>query len=273
MTSLVLAQSRRARPSARQWTGIALLAALAAIGLFGPLLVADPYRQNLSESLAPIGGDYLLGADHFGRSVLARLVHGLRLSLGLSLVTVALAASVGVGLGMLAAWRRGWVDRVLVIVSDSVLALPGLLFTIMLVAFAPGRMAPLFLGLSIALWVEFFRVTRATTAALLAEPYVEALRLLGMNGRYIARHVMWPALRPVLTTLCAFGMATSILAVASLSFTGIGLRPPTAEWGSMTAELVPYYDEAPLAVLLPAAAIFTSVLAFQLAAARERSAA
>jgi peptide/nickel transport system permease protein len=256
----------------RQRIGLLLLGALVAIGLLGPLVVADPNRQSLSASLSAVGGSYLLGADHFGRSILARLVHGLRLSLGLSFVTVSLAAGVGAGLGMLAAWWRGWVDRVLVVVSDAILALPGLLFTIMLIAFAPGHMLPLFLGLAIALWVEFFRVTRATTAALLAEPYVEALRLLGMDGRYIARHVVWPALRPILTTLFAFGMATSILTVATLSFAGIGMRPPTAEWGSMTAELVPYYDEAPLAVLLPAIAIFVAVLAFQLVAAREREA-
>lgn len=247
--------------------GLGLLALLAAFALLGPVFVtADPARQDLSASLAPIGGDFLLGADHYGRSLLARLAYGARLSFGMALLTMLSAAVPGLLLGVLAAWRGGVTERVLVGLSDIVLALPGLLLVLLLLAFAPGHFLPLYLGLSLSLWVEFFRVARTTTARLLVEPRIEASRLLGFGTFYILRQQVLPEIAPLLLTLASFAMGTAILAISTLSAISVGLQPPTPELGSMIVELLPYYAEAPLAVLMPGILIFLLVLGLQLTA-------
>lgn len=247
--------------------GLGLLASLAAFALLGPVVVsADPARQELSASLAPVGSDFLLGADHYGRSMLARLAYGARLSFGMALLTMLSAAVPGLLLGVLAAWRGGVTERALVALSDIVLALPGLLLVLLLLAFAPGHFLPLYLGLSLSLWVEFFRVARTTTARLLVEPRIEASRLLGFGTFYILRHQVLPEIAPLLLTLASFAMGTAILAISTLSAISVGLQPPTPELGSMIVELLPYYAEAPLAVLMPGILIFLLVLGLQLTA-------
>ncbi|UEM07836.1 ABC transporter permease (plasmid) [Skermanella rosea] len=268
MTAIPDAPSRAggAVPSSRI-VGGALLALLAGFAVLGPWVIdADPALQDLGSSLAPIGGEYLLGADHYGRSLLARLAHGARLSFGMAFLTMVTAAVPGVLLGLLAAWRGGWADRLLTILSDVVLALPGLLLVLLLVAFAPGDFGPLYLGLALTLWVEFFRVTRATAAALLKQPHVEAAGLLGFGPAYILRTYIVPAMAPMLATLAAFAMGTAIIAISTLSAISVGLQPPTPELGSMIVELLPYYAEAPVHVLLPAVLIFLLVMGLQLVA-------
>ncbi|WP_163269228.1 ABC transporter permease [Chelativorans alearense] len=260
---------RPRRLSART-IGAALLLALAAFAILGPWLIeADPARQDLGASLAPIGGAYLLGADHYGRSLLARLAHGARLSFGMAFLTMMTAALPGIFFGLVAAWRGGWIERMFELLANIVLALPGLMLVLLLLAFAPGNFGPLYLGLALTLWVEFYRVTRATTATILKQPHIEAAKLLGFGPGYILRNHVVPVIAPLIATLAAFAMATAIIAISTLSAISVGLQPPTPELGSMIVELLPYYAEAPVHVLLPAVLIFLLVLALQLVAQRE----
>ncbi|AOO85059.1 ABC transporter permease [Bosea vaviloviae] len=250
--------------------GLGLLALLALFALLGPLLVSvDPTEQDFAASLAPPSSDYLLGADHYGRSMLARLAYGARLSFGLALLTVATAAVPGILLGLLAAWRGGLVERALELFATVLLALPGLLLVLILLAFSPGAFGPLYLGLALTLWIEFYRVTRATAATVLKQPHIEAARLLGFRAPYLLRSLVLPELRPILTTLAAFAMSTAIIAISTLSAISVGLRPPTPELGAMIVELLPYYAEAPLHVLMPGVLIFLLVLGLQLATRSE----
>jgi peptide/nickel transport system permease protein len=248
--------------------GVILLGGLALFAALGPLLIAaDPARQDLAASLAPIGSEnHLLGADHYGRSLLARLAYGARLSFGMALLTVATAAIPGVLLGLVAAWRGGFIERILELLATVMLALPGLLLVLLLLAFAPGTFGPLYLGLALTLWIEFYRVTRATAETVLKQPHVEAARLLGFRSGYILRSYVLPEIRAVLLTLAAFAMATAIIAISTLSAISVGLQPPTPELGAMIVELLPYYAEAPVHVLLPAFLIFLLVLGLQLVA-------
>lgn len=258
----------RGLPSGRR-TGLLLVSAVVLFAAIGPLLVgADPARQNLSRSLEAPSAEFWLGTDHLGRSVLARLAHAARLSVSLAALAVLAAAVFGVGFGLLAAWAGGWADRVLTGLADAVLALPGLLLVLLLAAIAPGAAWALFLGLSLASWVEWFRLTRAAGAAVIASPAVEAARLLGFGwGHVLRRHVL-PQLGPLLGTLAALGLGNAVLAVGALGFVGVGLRPPTAEWGLMMTEMLPYHGEAPAALLAPAACLFVLVLGAQLLAGR-----
>ncbi len=252
--------------------GLLLLVGLLGFGLLGPWLAsADPARQILADSLAPPGAAYWLGADHLGRSMLVRLAHATRLSVLLAAVTVASAAIPGTLLGILAAWHGGWVERGLVLLADAVLALPSLLLVLLLAAFAPGEFLPLYLGLALAGWVEYFRVARAVAAGLLARPHVEAARLLGFGPGYVLWRLLLPELLPTLGVLAAFGLGGAVLAISTLSFIGLGIHPPIAELGSMTTELLPYAYEAPLMVLMPAALVLMAVLGCHLLAGRRRT--
>lgn len=262
----------RSRFSGSRILGGVLLLLLGGFALLGPLLIdADPAAQDFSASLAPVGGDYLLGADHYGRSLLARLAHGARLSFTMAFLTMLAAAVPGVLLGLAAAWRGGWLERASDLLATVVLALPGLMLVLLLLAFAPGNYGPLFLGLALTLWVEFYRVTRATTATVLVQPHIEAARMLGFSAGYILRNHVLPVIAPMVATLAAFAMATAIIAVSTLSAISVGLQPPTPELGSMIVELMPYYAEAPIHVLLPAALIFLLVLGLQLMAQGDRA--
>ncbi|MCV9934777.1 ABC transporter permease [Boseaceae bacterium BT-24-1] len=267
--TLVPAADRRWLTPSRA-AGLVLLSLLAAFALIGPLLVlVDPTEQDFAASLAPPGADYLLGADHYGRSMLARLAYGARLSFGMALLTVATAAVPGILFGLFAAWRGGWLERVLELISTVLLALPGLLLVLILLAFAPGTFGPLYLGLALTLWIEFYRVTKATAAGVLKQPHIEAARLLGFGTPYLLRSLVLPEIRPILTTLAAFAMSTAIIAISTLSAISVGLRPPTPELGAMIVELLPYYAEAPLHVLMPGILIFLLVLGLQLATRNE----
>jgi len=249
--------------------GMALLLAIGAFALLGPALVGiDPASQTLSRFLEAPSLAHPLGLDHLGRSMLARLAYGAQLSLSMAVVSVLSAAVPGTVLGLLAAWRGGWLDRGLSALADAVLALPGLLLVLLLAAFAPGQFWPLYVGISLALWVEYFRVTRSAAALVLAGPQVEASRLLGFGPLYIVRRHLAPALLPRLATLMRFGLGGAVLAMAALGFIGVGLQPPTPELGVMMIELLPYYSEAPWLVGAPVALLFLTMLGLMLSGGR-----
>jgi len=256
-----------------QCAGIALLAAVGLFALLGPWLIGiDPARQQLERFLEAPSLAHPLGFDQLGRSMLARLAHGARLSLALAAASVLSAAIPGTLLGLLAAWRGGWLERVLAAFADAVLALPGLLLVLLLTAFTPGGFWPLYVGISLALWVEYFRVVRAAGRILLASAHVEAARLLGFGPVHIVRRHLLPELLPRLFTLMRFGFAGAVLAMSALGFVGVGLQPPTPELGVMMIELLPYYGEAPWLIGAPVLLLFATLLGLLLLAP-EREAA
>jgi peptide/nickel transport system permease protein len=251
--------------SARRATGLALLAAVGAFALLGPALVGiDPARQVLADSLAAPGAAHPLGTDVLGRSVLARLAHAARLSLGLALASALTAAIPGVLLGVLAAWRGGAADRALSMLADATMAIPGLLLVLLFAAVAPGRQAALYVGLALVLWVEWFRVARAASRPVLAGDAVQASRLLGFGPGYLLRRHVLPALGPLLAAMLALGTAQAVLALAALGFIGVGVQPPVAELGAMMTEYLPHWHEAPWLIAAPVALLVLVVLGMML---------
>ena len=249
--------------------GLALLVMLGAAALIGPeVWNADPARQSLMQTLSPPSAAHPLGTDHLGRDMTARLLAGAKISLGLALLSVATAAVPGVLLGILAGWAGGWADRLIGVFVAAVLALPGLLLVLMFAAIAPGTWWVLYVGVSLTLWVEYFRFARAKTRVVVVEPAVEASRLLGFGRLYILRRHVWPELARGTLTLAAFGAGTAVTALAALGFVGVGLRPPVAEWGVMMTELLPYWREAPWLILQPVVCHTITVAALQLLAGR-----
>lgn len=260
-TALLAAQPARRRWSAARLAGAVLLVLIALFALFGPWLIGlDPARQTLARFLEAPSLAHPLGLDHLGRSMLARLAQASQLSLSMALLSVLSAAIPGTLLGLLAAWHGGWPERLLTALADAILALPGLLLVLLLAAFAPGQFWPLYVGISLALWVEYFRVVRAAATILLASAQVEASRLLGFGPLYIVRRHLLPELLPRIATLMRFGYAGAVLAMAALGFIGVGLQPPTAELGVMMIELLPYYSEAPWLIGAPILILLSTLL-------------
>lgn len=252
--------------------GWLILLLIASFALLGPWLIGiDPARQQLARFLEAPSLAHPLGLDHLGRSMFARLASAAQLSLSMAVLSVLSAAIPGALLGLLAAWRGRWMERVLAAFADAVLALPGLLLVLLLAAFAPGQFWPLYVGISLALWVEYFRVVRSAAHILLASPQVEAARLLGFGPLYIVRRHLLPALLPRILTLMRFGIAGAVLALSALGFVGVGLQPPTAELGVMMIELLPYYIEAPWLVAAPVLVLFMTLLGMMLLAGKNES--
>lgn len=263
---LLLEHQQRQRATRRR-IGLSLLAAVFLLAFAGPLLLpADPAFQTLSDSLAAPGARYWLGADVLGRDVLARLAHAARLSIGLALLAAITAAVPGVLLGVMASWRGGRTERSLVMLADAVMSVPGLLLVLLFSALAPGQHWALYVGLSLSLWVEYFRVSRAASRPVLAGDAVQASRLLGLGPLYVLRRHLLPALAPVLGTLLAFSAAQAVLALAALGISGVGLQPPTAELGLMMIEFMPHYEEAPWLIAAPVMVLMTLVLGMMLIA-------
>jgi peptide/nickel transport system permease protein len=253
------------RPSVARLLGWGLMALLLIAAVGGPALIAgDPAKQSLLHTLEAPSAKHPLGTDHLGRDMASRLLSGAQLSLSLALLSVITAGIPGTLLGVAAAWLGGWADRILGAFADAVLALPGLLLVLMLAAIAPGSWWALYAGISLTLWVEYFRYTRQRARVVLSEPSVQASKMLGLGPWLLLRRHLIPEIGPGLLTIAAFGAATAVTAVAALGFVSVGVRPPTAEWGVMMTELLPYWREAPFLILQPVACLVITVLALHL---------
>lgn len=251
----------------RRHAGLALLSLLALMAVLVPgCSSVDPAVQVLRNSLAAPSLAHPLGTDLLGRDGWARLGHAARLSLGTGLLATLSAAVPGALLGVLAAWRGGWVERLLVMAADATLAIPGLLLVLLVAALAPGQLWALYLGLSLSLWVEYFRVCRAQARPVLAGSAVEAAQLLGLRTGLILRRHLWPAVRPMLARLLPLSVAQAVLSLSALGFIGVGLQPPQAELGLMLTEYLPHYDEAPWLIAAPVSVLMILVLGLMLAA-------
>jgi peptide/nickel transport system permease protein len=246
--------------------GLSLIAGMALLALLGPLLVsADPAAQDLMRTLEAPSLAHPLGTDHVGRDVLARTVHGAARSIGIALLCVAFATSIGVALGLMAAWRGGWVDAVIMRLADLMLAFPGILLALLLAGFLGGGIVPMLIGIKLTLWPQFARMARNVALGTLAEAHVEAAMLAGFPPRTILlRHVLPPVAQHVMV-LATLGVGAAIMSISALGFLGLGLQPPVPEWGAMVSELLPYLSEAPVQMAAPCLGIFLAVLGFTLA--------
>ena len=263
-------------PYARAWrrlqhdrTGMAMLIFVVAVALIVtvvPFVIAiDPYKQDLRGSLLPPGSPgHVLGTDHFGRDVVLRIIDGGRASLSLGLIAVTIAATIGGLIGLTAGYRGGKTDRVLMRLVDVELAFPGILLALVIVTILGSGAEKLTIAVGIGGIPRFARIVRGTVLATKNELFVEAARCIGVPDIRIAFvHVVPQVLGPALT-IATFGLATAILAIASLSFLGLGAQPPAAEWGLMLSDARKYLRIAWWLAVVPGLAISISVLAVNL---------
>ena len=239
------------------WLGLGMATALLAVAFVGPsLLSIDPLDQELSAAMTPPGGDWLLGTDQLGRSILARTVAGGRLSLEVAVIASVATAGLGTALGLLAAELRGVPRRLLIGFTDTVYACPALLLILLATELLNGGIWTVLLGLILTRWPAYARLCHPLAQAALAAPDAEASRLLGFGPVYRLRHHAWPSVARPVASLAALQLGSNLLTVASLGFLGIGVLPPQPEWGAMIAEALPYIQDAPYMLAAPAFGIF-----------------
>lgn len=253
--------------------GAIFLALLVAVTLLAPLIAPyDPAAQNIIARLKPPawldGGSWahILGTDHLGRDVLSRVMHGARVSILVGLATVALAGSVGVLVGLAAGYFGGRTDAILVAIVDTVVAFPGLLLALLILAVIGPSALTVILVLAFNGWMVYARMTRGIVLGMRATPYIEAAETIGCRpGRVILRHIL-PNLSAPLLTLGTLEFARIVLAEAALSFLGLGIQPPAASWGLDVASGKEYMFRAWWLVTFPGLAIALTVLAINLLA-------
>ena len=264
--SSVAEAARMFRRSGSALFGLVLVVVLGAAAALAPLLAPhDPNLIDTARRLArPLTPGHPLGTDEFGRDLLSRLLYGARTSLVVGLAATALAAVAGSGFGLLAGFVGRWVDQLVMRSIDTLMAFPYFLLAIAIIAtLGPGLVNGM-VAVAIVNIPFYGRIVRATVLAVKQTEYVEAARALGGSElRLSLTHVLRNCLAPVIVavTLNVGGMIT---ALAGLSFLGLGVQPPTSDWGSMLSSSRQYMNVAPHVAALPGLAIFLAVLGFNL---------
>jgi peptide/nickel transport system permease protein len=232
------------------------------LALAAPVLAPhDPVRLNVVESLEAPGARHWLGTDQFGRDVLSRIIYGSRVSVAMGIVAVAISVGAGSMLGLLAGFYRGPVDLVVMRLVDVMLAFPGILLALVIIAVLGPDLKSAMIAVGISGMPLFIRVVRASTLAVRDLHYVEAAQATGCGDlRVLARHVLPNVLTPIIV-LVTLGIPSAIVAGAALSFLGLGIKPPTPDWGEMLSRGRAFMGTAWWLSTFPGLAIAIVVLA------------
>jgi peptide/nickel transport system permease protein len=244
--------------------GLALIVLFIFCAAFGPLVAPrDPAFIDLAARLQAPSAHHLFGTDELGRDILSRILYGARISMIVGISVVAGSLFLGTIVGSLAGYYGGLIDRFInVIVMNAFLSFPGILLAIAFVAFLGPGLWNLIFALVIGGWVGYARLVRAQVLAAREREYVEAARALGATDfRILARHILPNIMQPVIVQ-AAIGMASAILAEATMSFLGLGVPPPVPSWGGMLNDARSHLFDSPHLVLFPALAVMLAVLAF-----------
>ena len=240
----------------------AVVAAFVAVAAAAPHLAPfDPVTPNLLAMRKPPSAVHHLGTDEVGRDVLSRLIWGARASLLAGVIPVSLAVALSIPLGLVSGYAGGWLDVVIMRITDAMLSIPFLIVAIALAAFLGPSLTNAMLAIGVAALPTFLRLARGTALAIKTEAYVEAARALGCSRPRVAgRHIL-PNMLPPLLVQSSITVAAAIIAEASLSFLGLGQQPPAPSWGSMLNAAQRYLSQAPWMALYPGLAIFCIVMA------------
>ena len=249
---------------------IAILAAVVVLTVVvvaagaGILAPFDPALADWSALREAPSRLHLFGTDDLGRDILSRMIYGARASLLASFGSVGIAFAVGVPIGLCSGYLGGVVDGIIMRFTDAMLAIPALIFAVSLAAFLGPSLTNAVIAIGVSAIPVFIRLSRAQAMAVKHEEYVEAAFVIGNpRWRLVLRHIL-PNIIPALIVQATLTMAFAVIAEASLSFLGVGQQPPEASWGNMLAIAKNYLEEAPWMAIWPGAAIFLTVLSFNL---------
>ena len=246
------------------WISVVVLVAFVLVAVLAPLIAPyDPAALDLSDALAPPSPQHWLGTNELGQDTFSRLLYGARTSLVGPLCVVVFSTVLGIVLGLVAGWRGGWTDALLTRVFDILFAFPGLLLAILVVAlFGKGMVAPI-IAMSIAYMPFVARLTRSLVITHRSRPYVQAYRVQGFGGASIALRRVLPNTSATVLSQSTLNFGYALLDLAALSFIGLGVQPPTPDWGSMVNQgRGAVLSGEPLSAIAPALAIVIVVVAF-----------
>ncbi|MFC3088029.1 ABC transporter permease [Tabrizicola soli] len=236
--------------------GMLVTLAYAFVALFAPLIA--PYGEVEVVSRVPFDGwsaEHLLGTDQLGRDFLSRLIFGARNSISIALVTTIISFTIGCLLGMFAALVGGFVDQVLSRIVDALMSVPDLIFILMILSILGGSIVNLILIIAILTSTRFYRISRAAALNVASLDFVEAAKVRGEGSLWIAVNEIFPNILPLLLSELGMRFCFIFLNIAALSFLGVGIQPPTAEWGSMVRDNAALINMGDITPLIPAAAI------------------
>ncbi|MDR7555754.1 MAG: ABC transporter permease [Armatimonadota bacterium] len=256
---------RRLRRHRTAVVGLTILAAFLAGSLLAPVLFTeDPTEANFERVLQPPSRVHLLGTDNLGRDLLVRIVYGARVSFLIGVLAVSLSAALGVPVGLVSGYYGGSVDIVIQRLVDLMLAFPGFLLALTLIAVLGVGVTNVVVAVGLATAPVYVRLVRGVALSIRTQVYVEAARALGASApRVLRRHVLPNCLAPVIVQ-STLQLGTAILTAAGLGFLGLGVKPPTPEWGTMLGEGQTYLFSSWYMATFPGLAIFLTVLAFNL---------
>ena len=218
------------------WFGMIVIVVYVISAIFAPWIAPYGESEVVGRAYQPSSEQFWLGTDQIGRDMFSRLIYGARNTIGIAFITTILSFAIGGTLGVLTALKRGWLDQAVSRVVDAFLAIPVLIFALMLLAVFGKYIINLILILALLDSTRVFRLARATALNVVVMDYVEAAKLRGEGTRWIIFKEVLPNILPVMITEFGLRFCFVFLTIAALSFLGVGIQPPTADWGSMVSE-------------------------------------
>jgi len=247
------------------FAGLLVIAVFLVVAVFAPLIAPYPPTKLIYTAIQqPPSIQHLFGTDDLGRDVLSRVIYGARISMEVGVIAVAIAMTVGSMLGLFAGFLGGWTDTIIMRGMDIMLAFPGILLAIAIVAILGPSLANTMIAVGISAIPVYARTVRSAALTVLGNDYIQAARALGASPLRVAIRYVLPNVTAPITVLATVGIATSILTAAGLSYLGLGAQPPTPEWGAMLSEARAYLRAAWWMATFPGVAIMVVVLAFNL---------
>lgn len=240
-----------------------ILLVFAIITVLAPMISPhDPIKVNIAMKLKPPSAEYLLGTDHLGRDNFSRLLHGARISLGFAFLIFVSSIGIGLIVGTIAGYKGGWIDTVLMRFCEGVMAFPNLVLVLGIVGvFGPG-LIQVVLALMLVQWVYYARMFRTMVVSLKERNFITAARISGSSQWKIIKQHMIPNILPPILVMGTLEMGWAIMDISALSFLGLGIQPPTPEWGAMIHEGKGFIRSHPELMLYPGLMILFVVITF-----------
>lgn len=244
-------------------SGLVIIVILTVVAVFAPLLAPnDPNVQSLGQALKAPCRDFPLGTDEYGRCLLSRLIFGARISLKTGITITGVSAIFGVIVGLIAGYYGGIVDEIVMRLVDIFLAFPGLILALVVAGLLDANLRSVVIALSLVGWMGYARVVRGKVLSEKEKEFIETTRSLGASDFYIMFRHLLPNIAAPVIVMASIGVGHNILAAAGLNFLGIGVQPPTPEWGSMLNSGKSYLQTAPYLTVFPGLSIMITALAF-----------
>jgi peptide/nickel transport system permease protein len=244
------------------WLGGGIVVLIAVVAVAAPLVAPQNPGASGVDMLAVPSALHWLGTDDLGRDVLSRVIYGARASLAIGFGAALVAMAIGVPVGLVAGTLRGAVDTVLAALIDLFIALPGLVLALIITVMVGANLRNLVLVLGFVMWPPIARLVRGQALAIREMLFVEAARATGGKPLWIIRRHVWPGVLPIVAAQFATSVAFAIFTSASLSFLGLGIPPPTPDWGGMVRAGYDYLAVNPWMSLAPGAAVSLTVMGF-----------